>query len=194
MKYLKRFNESRSDDFADYLYSIFEKDPNEFLQGDDWYFGRWYFTDEFNFDTIPQLKNLDKLLNSKRFSNLIVINNLSDDESIPKKERKIFSSCLDILIVSPDYYRNNSKWLVSNLIWEPHPLDAALYKIPEIKKIGLFSNKSYVKDLPNNCSLIKGFRFDGGLEFWPRKHTSEPIYVENNVELQALIYKYICDE
>lgn len=200
MKYLKRFNESKSDDFADYLYSLFEIDPDEVLQGENWYFGRWYWTNKFNAQTTPQLKNLDQLLKSKRFSDLVVIKSLTNDQIVPKEDWEIFwDNGLDILIVSPQYYNQNSKWLVSNLNWERHPLSVEMDKNPELKRIAstskIISDKAaYAKGLPLNCSLIKGMRFGDGLEFWPQKYLDEPIYVETDVELQALIYKYICDE
>lgn len=186
MKYLRRFNESQSDDFADYLYSLFEVEPDEVLQGDHWYFGRWYWNDELNLRVRPELANLNQLLKSnKRFSDLITIVDVSVD--------------IDILIVSPEYYKQNSQWIVSNLKWERHPLAVELDKHKELQKFAsgskLISDKAaIVKDLPNNCTLIKGMRFGGGLEFWPQNHFDDPIYVETDVELQALIYKYICDE
>lgn len=186
MKYLRRFNESKSDDFADYLYSLFEVEPDEVLQGHDWYFARWHWNDELNLRVRPELANLDQLLKSnKRFSDFITIVSVSVD--------------IDILIVSPQYYNQNSKWLVSNLNWERHPLAVELDKHKELQKFvsgsKLISDKAaVVKNLPNNCTLIKGMRFGDGLEFWPQNHLDEPIYVETDVELQALIYKYICDE
>jgi hypothetical protein len=186
MKYLRRFNESQSDDFADYLYSLFEVEPDEVLQGENWYFGRWYWNDELNLRVRPELANLDQLLKSnKRFSDFITIVSVSVD--------------IDILIVSPQYYNQNSKWLVSNLNWERHPLAVELDKHKELQKFAsgskLISDKAaIVRDLPNNCTLIKGMRFGDGLEFWPQNHFDDPIYVETDVELQALIYKYICDE
>lgn len=184
MKYLRRFNESQSDDFADYLYSLFEVDPDEVLQGDHWYFGRWYWSEVMS----PQFKNIEQSLKSARFSNLVVIKNLSRG-----------SLGLDILIVSPEYYKQNSEWLVSNLKWERHPIAVELDKNPELQKFTssskLISDKAaIVRDLPNNCTLIRGMRFGDGLEFWPQNHLDDPIYVESDVELQALIYKYICDE
>lgn len=186
MKYLRRFNESKSDDFADYLYSLFEVEPDEVLQGEDWYFGRWYWNDELNLRVRPELANLGQLLKSnKRFSDFITIVSVSVD--------------IDILIVSPQYYNQNSKWLVSNLKWERHPLAIELDKHKELQKFAsgskLISDKAaIVNNLPNNCTLIKGMRFGDGLEFWPQNHLDDPIYVETDVELQALIYKYICDE
>lgn len=200
MKYLRRFNESKSDDFADYLYSLFEVEPDEVLQGQDWYFGRWYWSNKFNAQTTPQLKNLDQLLKSKRFSDLVVIKSLTNDQLVPKEDWEIFwDNGLDILIVSPQYYNQNSKWLVSNIKWERHPMAIELDKHKELQNFAfgskLISDKAaYAKGLPLNCSLIKGMRFGDGLEFWPQKHTQDPIYVETDVELQALIYKYICDE
>ena len=200
MKYLRRFNESQSDDFADYLYSLFEVEPDEVLQGDHWYFGRWYWTNKFNAQTKTELKNLDQLLKSKRFSDLVVIKSLTNEQLVPKEDWEIFwDNGLDILIVSPKYYKQNSKWLVSNLKWERHPIAVELDKHKELQKFAsgskLISDKAaIVRDLPNNCTLIKGMRFGDGLEFWPQNHFNDPIYVETDVELQALIYKYICDE
>lgn len=180
MKYLRRFNESVSDDFEDYLFSIFERDADESLKGDEWFWGRWWS---------PINKNLDDLLSSPRFANLIVL----------KEWFGGFDDGCDILIVSPDYYQKMSKWQVGNLKWERHPIAIELDKNPELKKFTssskLISDKAaIVNGLPNGCSLIRGMRFGDGLEFWPQKHTADPIYVETEVELQALIYKYICDE
>ena len=192
MKYLRRFNESKSDDFADYLYSLFEVEPDEVLQGQDWYFGRWYWMETMS-PRFKNFKDIDSSLDSKRFSNLIVIkNNLSYLHHTQ-------DSGLDILIVTPEYYKQNSQWLVSNLKWERHPLAIELDKHKELQKFAsgskLISDKAaIVNNLPNNCTLIKGMRFGDGLEFWPQSHFDEPIYVETDVELQALIYKYICDE
>jgi len=47
-----------------------------------------------------------------------------------------------------------------------------------------------VKGLPNNCSLIRGLNFSGGIEFWPQNSEPDPIYVKNNIELQYLLYKH----
>jgi len=177
MKYLKRFNESLSDNFEDYLYSIFEKDADDSLKGDGWFWGRWW-------STISD--NIEDRLKSSRFDNLVVLT-------------EWFGDGIDILIISPEYYQKNSKWQVANLKWERHPIAIELDKNPELKSFisssKLISDKAaIVNGLPNRCSLIKGMRFGDGLEFWPQRHLDDPIYVETEVELQALIYKYICDE
>jgi hypothetical protein len=69
--------------------------------------------------------------------------------------------------------------------------------IDELRKTNMdlsaFGNIQYakmVKGLPNNCSLIRGLNFSGGIEFWPQNSEPEPIYVKNNIELQYLLYKH----
>lgn len=165
MKYLKRFNESLSDDFEDYLYSLFEKEPNQAIKGDDWFFGCW---------TNISTEDLQKL-KSPRFQNLVVLT-------------EVVSNWVDILVVSKEYYEKMSDWKVSNLKWDKHPM---AHQMPGFS--AAFDQAKIVHGLPNKCSLIKGLRSGGGLEFWPQKQLGEPLYVDTEVELQALIYKYICD-
>lgn len=179
MRHLKKFNESKSEDFDDYLYTLFETYPDEVIEGDEWYFGRWYSNENLN-------SLSDKVDKSKKFLGYIVVKEVNYDISF-----------IDILVVTHEYYSKNYKWKVDNLNWEKHPMAVEFDKNPELQRITskIISDKAgVVKNLPNRCSLIRGLRFGDGLEFWPQKYIGEPIYVESNTELQALIYKYICDD
>jgi hypothetical protein len=178
MKYLKRFNESM-DDYEDFLLSFFEKEPNFIDQGDKWLYVEYnQFLDasEPKVRTQVVYENLKKYLAGPRFTGKVTKIDLDYGDFY-------------ILIVDKDFYDDNIK--VEDLNWEDHPM------IDELRKTNMdlsaFGNIQYakmVKGLPNNCSLIRGLNFSGGIEFWPQNSEPEPIYVKNNIELQYLLYKH----
>lgn len=174
MKYLKRFNESMVD-YEDFLFSFFEKDPSFIDQEDNWI----YF--EYNQLVNPSeslvqadvmYEKLKRYLSGPRFTNLIIKSEMDYGDFY-------------VLIVNKDFYNKHIK--VEDLNWEQHDLakhlgnDAYKFKMSDAK---------VVKGLPNNCSLIRGLNFSGGIEFWPKDVEPDPIYVKNNIELQYLLYKH----
>ena len=175
MKYLKKFNESM-DDYEDFLLSFFEKEPNFIDQGDKWIYVEYnQFVDasEPKVRTQVVYENLKKYLDGPRFTGKVIKIDLDYGDFY-------------ILIVDKDFYDDNIK--VEDLVWEQHPL---------VKELGdsaisiiRMSDWRVVKDLPNNCSLIRGLNFSGGIEFWPKNSEPDPIYVKNNIELQYLLYKH----
>lgn len=163
MKYLKRFNESM-DDYEDFLLSFFEKEPNFMDQGDKWIYVEYHqFLDasEPKVRTQVVYENLKKYLDGPRFTGKVTKIDLDYGDFY-------------ILIVDKDFYDDNIK------VEELNYVD---------NNFGLKDAK-VVKGLSNNCSLIKGLRFGGGIEFWPQNSEPDPIYVKNNIELQYLLYKH----
>jgi hypothetical protein len=174
MKYLKRFNESM-DDYEDFLLSFFEKEPNFIDQGDKWIYVEYHqFLDasEPKVRTQVVYENLKKYLDGPRFTGKVTKIDLDYGDFY-------------ILIVDKDFYDDNIK--VEELNWEPHHLAKELGSFAGSFRMG---DAKMVKGLPNNCSLIRGLNFSGGIEFWPQNSEPDPIYVKNNIELQYLLYKH----
>jgi hypothetical protein len=164
------------DDYEDFLLSFFEKEPNFIDQGDKWLYVEYnQFLDasEPKVRTQVVYENLKKYLAGPRFTGKVTKIDLDYGDFY-------------ILIVDKDFYDDNIK--VEDLVCEQHPL---------VKELGdsaisiiRMSDWRVVKDLPNNCSLIRGLNFSGGIEFWPKNSEPDPIYVKNNIELQYLLYKH----
>lgn len=178
MKYLKRFNESSMANYEDYLFSFFEKEPNFIDQGDNWLYVEYnQFVDasEPKVQTQVVYENLKKYLDGSRFTG---------------KVTKVEMDYGDfyILIVDKDFYDNHIK--IEDLNWEEHDLAKELKNTNTDVKMYRLQDAKVVKGLPNNCSLIRGLNFSGGIEFWPKDSEPDPIYVKNNIELQYLLYKY----
>jgi hypothetical protein len=163
------------DDYEDFLLSFFEKEPNFIDQGDKWLYVEYnQFLDasEPKVRTQVVYENLKKYLAGPRFTGKVTKIDLDYGDFY-------------ILIVDKDFYDDNIK--VEELNWEQHPLAKELGD--SARSFGM-SDARVVKDLPNNCSLIRGLNFSGGIEFWPRDVEPYPIYVKNNIELQYLLYKH----
>lgn len=174
MKYLKRFNESTMFDYEDYLFSFFEKDPNFIEPNDNWLYVEYHRFSNPSENLVHE--QLRRYLNGPRFSDNLVIKTEFDYGDIY------------ILIVNKQFYDNHIK--VEDLNWEEHGLAKELKKTNVDLKMYRLQDAKVVNGLPNNCSLIRGLNFSGGIEFWPKNSEPDPIYVKNNIELQYLLYKY----
>jgi len=177
MKYLKRFNESMVD-YEDYLFSFFEKDPSFIDQGENWLYVEYnqlVNPSESLVQADVMYERLKKYLSNIRFSNKTIKTEMDYGDFY-------------ILIVDKDFYNKNIK--IEELNWEEHGLAKELRKTNADIKMYRLQDAKVVKGLPNNCSLIRGMNFSGGIEFWPQNSEPEPIYVKNNIELQYLLYKH----
>ena len=182
MKHLKRFNESLMVDYEDFLFSFFDSDPSFIDQSDNWLYVEYHqlFNPSENMVKADiTFENLKRYLNGLRFSNMICKYEMDYGDFY-------------VLVVEKEFYKKHIK--VEELNWEQHPLAKELgllkaYTIDSARSFGM-SDAKVVKGLPNNCSLIRGLNFSGGIEFWPRNVEPDPIYVKNNIELQYLLYKH----
>ena len=170
----KKVNESMSD-YEDFLFSFFDKDPSFIDQEDSWIYveyNQFVNPSESLVQADIMYEKLKRYLSGPRFNNLITKSEMDYGDFY-------------VLIVNKDFYNKHIK--VENLNWEQHDLAKHLGDFAGSFRI---SDAKAVKGLPNNCSLIRGLNFSGGIEFWPKDVEPDPIYVKNNIELQYLLYKH----
>lgn len=175
MKYLKRFNESLMNDYEDFLFSFFDKDPSFIDQSDNWLYveyNQFVNPSESLVQADIMYEKLKRYLSGSRFADLIIKSEMEYGDFY-------------VLVLNKEFYNKHIK--VEDLKWEQHDLAKNLGDVAGSFRM---SDARVVKGLPNNCSLVRGLNFLGGIEFWPRDVEPDPIYVKNNIELQYLLYKH----
>lgn len=173
----KKFNESSESkmiEYEDYLFSFFEKDPSFEEKGENWIYLEYSILDDEDYDDGSTYSSLKKYLSGPRFLNKKIITDYDYGD-------------IYILIADENFYESNIK--VSELNWEEHPSTKELKK-SNIPSFNFMEDAKIVNGLPNNCTLIRGLNYSGGIEFWPQNFLDDPIYIKNLIELQYLLYKY----
>lgn len=159
MTYLRKFNESLTDDAVDYLSVEIDESRISFIDKQE----------EFLFviyDNVLKFEyeSLLKYINGVRFNKYECLFDYDQGRV-----------CL--LVVGKDFYDRNKKCLYDNIEWIEHPLFTELKK-SQISSIDLladkYKNAQKAINLPEGVSIIRNLDRKGVVEVWDQRTMNDP--------------------